>query len=68
MVIHSELSLFPLRVLVPLGVAAGVLASVILLLALRFRLAAKVLLVTLSGLGAYALLVVVVFLLTPKEL
>ena len=68
MVIHSELSLFPLRLLVPLGVAAGVLASVILLLALRFRLAAKVLLVTLSGLGAYVFLVVVVFLLTPQRI
>ena len=68
MVIHSELSLFPLRLLVPLGVAAGVLASVILLLALRFRLAAKVFLVTLSGLGAYVFLVVVFFLLTPQRI
>ena len=35
---------------------------------MRFRLAAKVLLVTLSGLGAYVFLVVVVFLLTPQRI
>jgi hypothetical protein len=68
MIIHNDSDLGALLTLAVLFLGfIGVLVSVGLLLARRFRPAAMALLVTVTGLGLYAAVVIVVGMLTPQR-